>query len=110
MSNATARFFIPLLRLLFPARGCHRSTGAVPVPVAMCADEPRPALPRVPVRHSAPLRGEDSALVRPYALTPKERRERGGRRVQRGCWRAPLLAVHGFDADPRWIHGVDVMG
>ncbi|WP_411120732.1 hypothetical protein [Streptomyces sp. x-19] len=51
------------------------------------------------------LRGEDVALVRPYVLTPEERRER---RAQRERRRTLWLAVHGIDMGPRWIHGVEV--
>ncbi|MEU9118443.1 hypothetical protein AB0C96_01040 [Streptomyces sp. NPDC048506] len=61
------RLFEPLLRLLLPATGRHR-----------IADEPMVAAPPprwVPPRHSEPLRGEDSALVRPY-LVVYERQER----------------------------------
>lgn len=105
MSNATARFLIPLLRLLLPARGCHRSADAVAA--VRCDDVSTVALPRVPVRHSELLHGEDSPLVRPYVLTPDERRER---RAQRGRRRVLWLAAHGVDAGPRWIHGVEVAG
>ncbi|WP_281181976.1 hypothetical protein [Streptomyces chattanoogensis] len=57
-------------------------------------------------RPGLPLRGEDSPLIRPYVLTPEERQER---RLQRGRRRALWLAVHGIDAGPRWIHGVEVV-
>ncbi|MGW1375338.1 hypothetical protein ACWD6P_13830 [Streptomyces sp. NPDC002446] len=53
------------------------------------------------------LRGEDSALIRPYILTPEERRER---RLQRGWPTALLLAAYGVDAGPRWIRSVEVRG
>ncbi|MEV7382110.1 hypothetical protein [Streptomyces lydicus] len=105
MTNATARLLIPLLRLLFPGRGCHRSAGALPV--ARREDAPTLALPRFPVRQAGLLRGEDVALIRPYVLAPEERQER---RVQRGRRRSLWLAVHGYDAGPRWIHGVEVTG
>ncbi|MFF4699576.1 hypothetical protein [Streptomyces chattanoogensis] len=61
----------------------------------------------MPIRQPALRRGEDSYLIRPYALTPEERQER---RLQRGRGRALWLAVHGVDAGPRWIHRVEVMG
>ncbi|WP_018536616.1 hypothetical protein [Streptomyces sp. MspMP-M5] len=51
------------------------------------------------------LRGEDTPLVRPYVLTPAERRERRLRRERR---RVLWLAVHGIDVGPRWIHGMKV--
>ncbi|MGW2634562.1 hypothetical protein ACWC2K_35355 [Streptomyces chattanoogensis] len=60
----------------------------------------------MPVRQPRPLRGEDVALIRPYVLTPEERRER---QEQRGRRRALWLAVHGIDTGPRWIHGVEVV-
>ncbi|MFF4603983.1 hypothetical protein ACFY12_14775 [Streptomyces sp. NPDC001339] len=106
MPNCIARLFEPLLRLLLPARGRHRSTAALPV--ALCEDAATFALPRVtrqPVE--VPLRGEDTPLIRPYVLTPEERRER---RLQRGRRRALWLAELGYDAGPRWIHGVEVAG
>lgn len=103
MPKAIARLLVPLLRLTFPARGCHRSTGALQA--TRREETPTPALPRVPVGRPGLLRGEDSALVRPYVLTPEERQER---RLQRGRRRALWLAAHGIDAGPRWIHGVEV--
>ncbi|QHC24940.1 hypothetical protein [Streptomyces sp. GS7] len=107
MSNATARFLIALLRLLFPARGCQRSASTPPI--ASCEDDSTVALPRVPARRPelTLLRGEDVAFLRPYVLTPKECQER---RLQRGRRRALWLWTHGIDAGPRWIHGVEVTG
>ncbi|MFF4701307.1 hypothetical protein [Streptomyces chattanoogensis] len=106
MTHATARFLILLLRLMFPSRGRHRSAGAPPVAQRECAAT-TPVSPRVSVRPPELLRGEDSYLIRPYVLTPEERQER---RAQRGRRRALWLAVHGYDAGPRWIHGVEVVG
>ncbi|KPC64012.1 hypothetical protein ADL29_13270 [Streptomyces chattanoogensis] len=105
MPKTTARLLLPLLRLLFPTRGRHRSAGALPA--AWCEGALTLTPPRGPVRHSGLLCGEDSALIRPYVLTSEEWRER---RLQRGRRRALWLAVHGIDAGPRWIHGVEVMG
>ncbi|MFE3653369.1 hypothetical protein ACFXO2_37250 [Streptomyces sp. NPDC059152] len=93
-----------LLHLLFPARGRHRSADAAPV--AECPDTPTLTIPRVPAELRF-LRGEDVAFLRPYILTPEERQER---RLQRGRRRALWFAVHGIDAGPRWIHGVEVAG
>lgn len=95
----------PLLRLLWPASGCHRhgnrAGGAAPVP--------GPAAPVAPGRrpspHEAPLRGEDSRLVRPYLLAHERRAQA---RQQRARRRTLWLAVHGIDVGPRRIHGVDV--
>ncbi|MEV0368331.1 hypothetical protein AB0I10_00600 [Streptomyces sp. NPDC050636] len=61
----------------------------------------------MPAREPGLLRGEDTALIRPYVLTPEERRER---RLQRGRRRSLWLAAYGYDAGPRWIHGVEVAG
>ncbi|MGW1372658.1 hypothetical protein ACWD6P_00015 [Streptomyces sp. NPDC002446] len=105
MRKHSAWIFELLLRLLLPARGRHRSAGALP-PVGR-AGTPAVALPRIPVRQQGLLRGEDVHLIRPYVLTPEERQER---RLQRGRRRALWLAVHGYDAGPRWVHGVEVVG
>ncbi|UQA95308.1 hypothetical protein [Streptomyces halobius] len=70
-------------------------------------DAARLVVPPVPVGRPGLLRGEDTALVRPYVLTPEERKQRRLRRRRR---RALWLAVHGVEAGPRWIHGVEVMG
>ncbi|WP_241745922.1 hypothetical protein [Streptomyces lydicus] len=53
------------------------------------------------------MRGEDAALIRPYALTPEERQKR---RLEYGLRRVPLFATHGADADPRWMHGLEAAG
>ncbi|WP_244792253.1 hypothetical protein [Streptomyces sp. BJ20] len=107
MLHRIACLLEPLLRLLWPASGCHRhgnrhrAGGAAPVP--------EPAAPVAPGRrpspHEAPLRGEDSRLVRPYLLA-RERRAQA--RQQRARRRTLWLAVHGIDVGPRRIHGVDV--
>ncbi|MER6028301.1 hypothetical protein [Streptomyces sp. NPDC001851] len=64
MTHLLARLAEPLLRLLLPARGRRRRR---PVEPLQCAY----ACPYVGGRasyreHDAPLRGEDSPLVRPY--------------------------------------------
>ncbi|WP_308403867.1 hypothetical protein [Streptomyces rhizoryzae] len=68
-------------------------------------------MPRhVPARRWAgpgPLRRDDVHPVRPYVLTAEERQRR---REQRGRRRTLWLAVHGIDAGPRWIHGLEVAG
>lgn len=100
MPHCIARLFEQLLRLLLPAHGRHRLAGAAPgTPPAHCRTAPAPQLrtPRTP----APLRGEDSPLVRPYLLTHEERLRRQRRRA---LW----LATHGVDVGPRRIHGVEV--
>lgn len=112
MRNCIARLAEALLEWLLPAAGRHRSVGTPPA--ARREGAPTFVLPRrVSVRDSGLLRGEDSSLVRPYILTLEEwqeRRERRERRLQRGRRRALWLAVHGIDAGPRWIHGVEVVG
>jgi hypothetical protein len=100
-----------LLRLLLPPRGRHRAvpspadTPPSPLVITACAEvDVRPQQPHPPL-----LRGEDSPLVRPYVLTPAERRtHKLHRRQQRHHHRALWLAVHGIDIGPRWIHGVEV--
>ncbi|MFI6769917.1 hypothetical protein [Streptomyces sp. NPDC050355] len=105
MSKATARFLILLLQLLLPARGCHRSADALPA--TGHEDAPTLTLSRVPLRQPGLLRGEDSDLVRPYFLTPDERSRPW---APRGRRRALWPAVHGYDAGPPRIHGVEVTG
>ncbi|GAU68539.1 hypothetical protein SSP35_08_00330 [Streptomyces sp. NBRC 110611] len=103
MPHTIRTIFESLLRLLLPARGRHRSPGGLLT--GGCADAPTLVHTRVPVRQQELLRGEDTALIRPYVLTPEERRER---RAQRQRRQALWLAVHGVDAGPRRIHGVEV--
>jgi hypothetical protein len=106
MTDFIARLFEPLLRLMWPAPGRHRSTGAPATPRA----DVRPAVVPV-VRESVPpvplLRGEDTPLVRPY-LVVHEQRQREEARRQRGGRRELWLAVHGIDLGPRVIHGIEV--
>ncbi|MGW3392518.1 hypothetical protein [Streptomyces hydrogenans] len=100
MSHCIACIFESLLRLLWPARECHRPPAEPPA-------APPIAVPSVPGRPPEPiLRGEDSPLVRPYLLA-HEQRERARR--QRARRRALWLAVHGIDIGPRLIHGVEVV-
>ncbi|MEU9120232.1 hypothetical protein AB0C96_10275 [Streptomyces sp. NPDC048506] len=102
MPNCIARIFEPLLRLLLPAPGRHRA----PAGRRLVLSAGAPGERRSPVPAPLPP-GEGVALVRPYVLTPAERREQ---RLQRARRRVLWLAVHGFDAGPRWIHGVEVVG
>lgn len=100
MPHCIVRIFEPLLRLLLPGPGRHRSP-----------DQPSAGL-RVeapiacPSRASASpvLRGEEIGLVRPY-LVAHERREQQRRRARR---RVVRLAVHGIDIDARLVGGVGV--
>lgn len=74
MGKVIARSFCALLGLLIPARGRHRAPLPAPLP---------PPLP--PVFRSAETlyRGEDTHLIRPYALTPEEWRERRAQQARR---------------------------
>ncbi|GAA3186185.1 hypothetical protein GCM10017688_47190 [Streptomyces ramulosus] len=79
--------FESLLIRLLPAQGCHRAAGPRPVERQAGAPTARPAFVSVP----AP-QGEDVPLVRPYVLTPSERRpEHRVRRRQ--LWSAACGAV-----------------
>ncbi|MGW2562582.1 hypothetical protein ACWCXB_25705 [Streptomyces sp. NPDC001514] len=93
--DCIARFFELLLRFLLPARGCHR--GAVRPPV-VGPDTPTLRLPRV---HVPLLRGEDTALVRPYLVALEQRQKA---RLQAARRRALLFAVHGIDVEPLRVH------
>ncbi|MET7604108.1 hypothetical protein ABZU45_24900 [Streptomyces avermitilis] len=97
MPHCIARIFEPLLRLLLPAPGRHRS--AEGTPAAPTVDVPTALLPRVPVG------GEDIGLVRPYLVAGERRQEERRQRVRR---RALVLATYGIDIGPRRIHGVEV--
>ncbi|MFI0240188.1 hypothetical protein [Streptomyces sp. NPDC016845] len=70
MFNLIARLAEPLFRLLRPASGCPRCAGNPPPapPPGLPGAPVEPDPPRRPSPHLAPLRGEDSRLVRPYVL------------------------------------------
>ncbi|MER6014798.1 hypothetical protein [Streptomyces bluensis] len=115
MAHCIAALCTLLLRLLLPPHGRHRAARrGIAAPLTPAADtahsassepSPHPQPPRTPL-----LRGEDSPLVRPYVLTPAERRARKDHRhQQRQRRRALWLAVHGIDVGPRRIHGVEVV-
>ena len=66
MTHLLARLVEPLLRLFLPDRGRRRRRPVVPLGYAYaysCLYVGRPTTYR---RGEAPLRGEDSPLVRPY--------------------------------------------
>ena len=90
----------PLLRLLFPARGRHRATGAPGTAPRPAAPDPHRPCATIPL-----LRGEDSRLVRPYLVAHEQCEEA---RLQRGRRRALWFAVHGIDIGPRLIHGMEM--
>lgn len=96
--DAIAHYFVLLLRLLLPARGCHRAAGGQPPTFSGCPDTPTLPLPRVSV---PPLRGEDTALIRPYVLAHGQWREDRLRASRR---RALLLASYGIDVEPLRVH------
>ncbi|WP_310722599.1 hypothetical protein [Streptomyces sp. N2A] len=99
MLNATARFLVLLLRLLFPARGCHRHVDALPA--TRCEDAQTLRLPQVFGWQPVLLRGEDSALIRPYLLTPAELQQR---RAQQQRRQVLWLAPRGIDVGPYVRH------
>lgn len=102
MAKTIARIFESLLRLLLPARGRHRPSGALSDVKCAEVSTLRPAC--VPGEREGVLRGEDTALVRPYVLTPEERQRR---RSPYGRRRTLWLATSGLAAGPSWIHGLE---
>ncbi|MFI9777155.1 hypothetical protein ACIHCV_20945 [Streptomyces sp. NPDC051956] len=102
MLNPVARLIEALLRLAWPTSGRHRQHTAAPPGPVLAPHAP----PRRPSPHTAPLRGEDSRLVRPYLLAHEQREQAKRQRSRR---RALWLAVHGVDIGPHRIHGVEVV-
>ncbi|WP_369224774.1 hypothetical protein AB5J52_28645 [Streptomyces sp. R39] len=100
MPHCIVRIFEPLLRLLLPAPGRHRSPDQPSAGPCMEAPTARPSRASA----SPVLRGEEIGLVRPY-LAAHERREQQRRRTRR---RVVRLAVHGIDIDAQLINGVEV--
>lgn len=84
-----------------PRPGEARAGSPGPVP---CAPPPSGPPPR-PVPHTAPLRGEDSALVRPYLVAHEREQEARRQRARRlELW----LALYGVEFGARVVHGVEV--
>ncbi|MFG2757305.1 hypothetical protein [Streptomyces wuyuanensis] len=82
-----ARLLESLLRLVRPDA---ETASPPPFPAETVVSAPRPGQP--PVRpHTAVLRGEDTALVRPYLLAYERRQAR---------WPDLRLAAHGVDLLP----------
>lgn len=109
MTQVIALLVETLLRALLPATGRHRAVraaGCAPVAVPVPPPGPPRSVHRTPpvFLGMLPPRAEASRL-RPYVLGEAERRQRALQR-QRRC--ALWLAVHGIDAGPRRIHGVQV--
>ncbi|MFD8220382.1 hypothetical protein ACFV2U_43610 [Streptomyces sp. NPDC059697] len=92
---------LALVHALLPARGRHRAAPA------QLPDVDRSPAPSTQVHRPVDVRPfeRDAHLVRPYLLTPEERRERRSQRQRR---HAVWPAVHGIDVGPRRIHGVEV--
>ncbi|MFJ3948586.1 hypothetical protein SLV14_005171 [Streptomyces sp. Je 1-4] len=103
MPNGIARIFELLLRLLLPAPGRHRSAGAYPygaMPPRTDRPPVRSWLVRVPM-----LRGEDTAMVRPY-LVAYERRHADRRQLH--VHHGLLSEAPAPGADPRPTVGAEV--
>ncbi|MFD5052751.1 hypothetical protein [Streptomyces tendae] len=93
MLDLTVRFFAWMLSICTPSpQGRHR-LGAVP---------PLRFIPAPPPPFTEILDGNASRLVRPYVLSPAERRHQRERR------RVAHLATLRIDVGPRHIHGVRV--
>lgn len=93
MPHCIARIFEQLLRLLLPAHGDHRA--AVPTPIAVILALPDTAAPTCGLNL---LRGEDSALVRPYLVAHEQHLRRQRRRTL-------CFAPYGIHLDTRDIRG-----
>ncbi|MET9290457.1 hypothetical protein [Streptomyces sp. NPDC003077] len=86
-----ARIFGPLLWLLWPPLGRHRSFGTE-FRLLTVTEPNAPEFPEPSGSHWAPpYRGEDSPLVRPYFVAYEK---------QDAARRAQWLAAYGFVAEP----------
>ncbi|MEU9240862.1 hypothetical protein [Streptomyces sp. NPDC048385] len=66
MTHLLARLVEPLVRFFLPVRGRRRRGPAVPLAYTYPYSCPYVGRPTAYRRGEAPLRGEDSPLVRPY--------------------------------------------
>lgn len=107
MLNPIARFFEPLLRLLFPPGGQRRQGEAISHPALLARRRLVGCCSVVPLA-SPPPNGANGPLVRSRAQAAHLRWERTELRLRRQRRRALWLAVHGVDVGPRVIHGVAV--
>lgn len=106
MFEANRRRLVPLLRLLLPAKGCHRLAGSGEAGrPAADGGEATVRLPRVP---GGLVLGEDVRLVRPYLEEHERRYARGEARQHKERRRDPLPVLDGVESGPRRIHGVEV--
>ncbi|UQA95926.1 hypothetical protein [Streptomyces halobius] len=81
MAQVTAKLVLLLLRRVMPATGRHRAH----VPPSPPRHRHVPPPPRYRRRPEVPLCGDASELIRPYALTPEEFRERRTQYVKAGA-------------------------
>ncbi|UNO44437.1 hypothetical protein [Streptomyces sp. MST-110588] len=81
MFHRIARFAVALSRGLLPGTGRHRACGAPPARAGRYV----PAVRTPRRRPEVMLRGEASALVRPYTLSPEEFRTWRTRRAGAGA-------------------------
>ncbi|REK87642.1 hypothetical protein DY245_25690 [Streptomyces inhibens] len=103
MPHCIARIFEPLLRLLLPAPGRHRSEGMYPY-VSMQPRTDRPPVRSRLVRVQM-VRGEDSVMVRPYLVAYERRQED---RLHCACRYARRSDAQGVGLG-RWsAHGAEV--
>ncbi|MFI6960445.1 hypothetical protein [Streptomyces sp. NPDC050255] len=114
MKHAIARLLEPLLRFLITGsmKRHPQEWDAAPYSYPYSCDYV--AGPTAYRTGERPPRGEDSPLVRPYLIAHERQLAADAARVaaeerrQRARRRTLWLAVHGVDAGPRRIHGVEV--
>ncbi|MGP8301168.1 hypothetical protein ACTPOK_25225 [Streptomyces inhibens] len=103
MPHCIARIFEPLLRLLLPAAGRHRSEGMYPY-VSMPPRTDRPPVRSRLVRVQM-VRGEDTVMVRPYLVAYERRQEE---RLQRVWRQARQSGAQGVGFGRRTVRGAEV--
>ncbi|MFE9778631.1 hypothetical protein ACFYPA_10745 [Streptomyces sp. NPDC005775] len=115
MKQAIARLLEPLLRFLITGSSRrHQQEWGAADPYTYPYSCDYVAGPTTYRTGERPPRGEDSPLVRPYLVAHERQlaieaaRVAAEERRQRARRRTLWLAVHGVDAGPRHIHGVEV--